>query len=269
MSNVLPQIAMSLVWSLPGVVVMIVGIALAIGRWQRHPAVSALLVASLLVMLITWLAFRIAFPIIVAQQSGTSVESISLLLGTLGILMALVRTLCWWALIAAVLGWRSGPPGSQPAPLQFSIRGLIVVTFAVALLCGLGRAFIGLIGETAPRLVQFVDDLPTIICLAIGIWIAAARWQRHSAVSHVAVWAFALAIAVSIVPQLVFMVAINWVGSMAAFFTLLSVIFSLASAASWALAVAAALGWRQAEATFATANRNLMISRDTFHARHP
>jgi hypothetical protein len=129
---------------------------------------------------------------------------------------------------------------------------------------------VGLLGETAPRLVQFVDDLPVIVCLAIGIWIAAARRQRHPAVSHLAVWAFALAIALSILPQLIPMALIDWgVSPLAALFTLLAVVFSLVAATSWALAIAAALGWREAETQFGPPDRNSTIAGDTSHARHP
>jgi hypothetical protein len=272
MSSALLQIATSLVWGLPGVVVVIVGIVLAIGRWQRHPAVSSLLAVSLATMLICWIAFRVAVPILVAHRSGTSVESISVLFGALAILMALVRTLFWGALVAAVFGWRHSPIGSPPAPLQFSIRGLIVVTFAVAVLCALGRALVGYLGEAAPALVQFVDDLPLVVCLGIGIWIAAARWQRHPAVSHLAVWAFALAIALSIVPQLVLLLVVFGqvpIGASPWFYSLLTFTVSLVSATSWALAIAAALGWRQAETAFGTPDRNPTIAGDTFHARHP
>jgi hypothetical protein len=269
MSSVPFQIATSLAWGLPAVVVMIVGIVLAIGRWQRHATVSAFLVAGLATMLICWLAFHIAMPILVSSLSGTSVDSLILLLGVLGILMALVDTLSWGALVAAVLGWRSVPDGSPPAPLQFSIRGLIALTLAVALMCGLGRVMIGNVDEAALPLVQLVDDLPATVCLGIAIWIAVTRWQRHPAVSHLAIWAFALAIGVSILPQLLWMAGIELIGSSSLLFCLINIIFSIATATSWALTIAAALGWRDRPMLPGNAGEFPTNAGSTAYARHP
>ena len=254
MNGVPAQIGISLAWAIPLIVVLIVGITLAIGRWDRHPVVSALLVATLATVLLCSLGFRTLVPILVASRGGTSLASVNLLLGILGIAMALIRTASWAALVTAVFGWRTNADGTAPAPLQFSIRGLVVVTFAVALLCGLGRALVGFLGETAPLLIQLVDDLPVVVCLGIGIWIAAARWRRHPAVSHLATSAFGLAIAVSIFPQLLFLAAIDWVGHSPLFYSLFTLTVSLASATSWALAIAAALGWRTLDNPFAVSH---------------
>lgn len=245
MSSQTLQILTSIAWSVPANIVAIVGIVLAIQRWQRHPAVSALLVASLATMLFSWLAYRMAVPILVARRGGPSIDRMNLVLGTLGILMALVRTMCWGALIVAVFGWRQGPDDLPTAPLQFSIRGLIAVTFAVAVLCGLGRWFVGILGETAPVLIQFIDDLPLVICLGIGIWIAATRWSRHPWVSFLAVWSFALGIAVTLVPQTIFLIALQSSIRSDGFFLLIQLMATIATTTYLAMAIAAALGWRE------------------------
>jgi hypothetical protein len=220
-------------------------------------------------MLLSWLVFRIATATLVANQGGTSLTNLSLLLGTLGILRASINAACWAAIITAVFGWRNAPGGSPPAPLQFSIRGLIAVTFGVALLFGLMRALIGYFGDTALSLVQLVDDLPVIVCLGVGIWIAAARWQRHPAVSNLAVWAFALAIAGSILPQLIIMAVFDWVSDSPLFFVVFSLIFTIASATSWGLAIAAALGWRDWQTLPGNAGEISTNAGGAAYARHP
>jgi hypothetical protein len=250
MSSALIPIWQSLVWAIPYLATLVVGIFLAVVRWQRHPAVSALLLFALAGTLVSAIGYRIAAPLIIAGRGGAPLSSIALYLGLLGIVVALVRTVCWALTIAAILGWRTAPGDQGPAPLQFSIRGLIVVTFAVALLLGLGRWLTGLLRETGPMLVQLVDDIPVVACLGIGIWICVVRWSRHPSVSLVATGALAIAAAVTLLPQLIMIATMSASIRSDAFFLLMNTTSMIAASVSWALAIAAALGWRSPATPF-------------------
>jgi hypothetical protein len=250
MSSQTLQILASIAWSLPANIVAIVGIVLAMLRWRRHPTVSAILVASLATSLVSGLAFRITVVILADQRGGGYDNTINLVLGSLGILLAVIRTVCWSALLVAIFGWRTGSNGSSSVPLQFSIRGLIVVTFAVAVLCSLGRWLVGILGESAPVMIQFVDDLPLVTCFGIGIWMAIARWPSHPWVSFLAVWSFTLGIAVMLVPQTIILIALRSSYYSSAFYLLIQLTATIATTAYVTMAIAAALGWRDPASTF-------------------
>ncbi len=247
MSSVTGQIAQSLVIAIPYFATLFVGLIVALVRWQRSPPVSALLAAALGTTLLIGVAYRIAIPLVVAGRGNTPISTVAFYLGVIGIVLAFIRTFCWAAVVAAVFGWRAAPDQQIARPLQFSIRGLIVVTFVVALLCGFGRIFASLVGAASPALIQIVDDLPVVVCLGIGIWVAAARWSRHPHVSLLAILSFVTAITVALVPQFLQMAVLRWSPGSATFMHLLNVVTLLAWAVSWALAIVAALGWRSPE----------------------
>jgi hypothetical protein len=247
MSSVTGQIAQSLVIAIPYFMVLFVGFIFALVRWQRCPPVSALLVAALGTTLLTGVAYRIAIPLVVAGSGNTPISTVAFYLGVIGLVLAFVRTFCWAAVVAAVFGWRSASDRRLAAPLQFSIRGLIAVTFVVALFCGFGRIFVSLVGAASPALIQIVDDLPVVVCLGIGVWIAAARWSRHPHISLLAILSFATAITVTLVPQLLQVAVLQLSPGSAMLMHLLNIVVLLAWAVSWALAIIAALGWRPAE----------------------
>jgi hypothetical protein len=270
MSSVWSSILQSLAWSLPYLATLAAGIVLSLARWRRHPAVSALLVAALGGAMVSSIGYRIAAPVIFAARGSTPESTIALHFGLLSILAAMFRTACWAALIPAIFGWRTTSDGRASAPLQFSIRGLIVVTFVVAVLCGLGRSLVGLLGEAGSLLVQIIDDLPLVACLGLGIWISVARWPRHPPVSCLAIWSFVLAMAVSLIPQLLMIAAIQSRMYPAKFIMLVNVLALLGSATSWALAIVAALGWRLPEPQATMPIDHVPLHRwGDDHARHP
>ncbi len=236
-------------WMLPALFVWTVGLIVAIRRWNRHPRVSALIVGSLAVLIAATLVYRLALSLIFQTQRG-SPASLGLYLGVLQLAMAGVRTACYSAMIVAVLGWRPTAEGTYPAALQFSIRGLIGLTFAVAILCGLGRAVAGWLGEVGPQLVQFVDDIPVYACLAIGMWLAHARWARHPQVSQLALLGLGMSLVASLVGQTIWSIVIPWSNSHS-LIPLVSLILSVFASLAWVLILWAALGWRTLESPFA------------------
>jgi hypothetical protein len=267
MNSLTSQLLTTLAWTLPFGAVMIAGIVAALVRWRRHPAVSALLVISLSVWLLASLTDSLAVPLVIINLGAASISREGLYLGILGIGMGVIRAMVWAAIIVATLGWRNST-GEQIAPIQFSIRGLIAVTLAVAVVCALMRAVVSLLGDVSPLplqlLLQLVDDIPVIVCLGIGIWTAAVRWRLHPQVSHVAIWALALALAVIIVPQM-FVVGVvvspsRPLSLLTSINTLVSIGGMVTSVVSCSLAIAAALGWRGPETS--SRDRSAFLSGD-------
>jgi hypothetical protein len=250
MSSPTSQLLTTLAWTIPFVAVWISGIVAALARYSRHPTLSALLVVSLSLWMLVSISYSLTTPILIVDLDAASISKKSLYLGILGIRMGLFRTAVWAAMIVGILGWRNAP-GQRTVPLQFSIRGLITVTLAVAVLCALIRAVVGLPGDLSPLLLLLVDEIPVIVCLGFGICIAAAPWRLHPQVSRMAIWALALALAVTIVPQM-FVIAVAISPSRPLpLLTFINSLFNfggtLASIPSWARAITAALGWRRPE----------------------
>lgn len=92
----------------PVYLVWIAGIVLAIARWRRHPTVSLLTLASLVLFSARSLIgtfLNVWLPITLHEQ-GIGAERIGVFLAARGVISALVAALAWGLLIAAVFGWR-------------------------------------------------------------------------------------------------------------------------------------------------------------------
>src|SRR5262249_42098822 len=110
-------------------------------------------------------------------------SSVQFRLSFLVLVSAIVRLVSWILVLTAALGWRETADGTRSS-LQFSIRGLMLFTLGVALMCGLARALLGLLGNDQYWLsVNVLDDLPIVLCWLVGAWLAVTRWKHHPQVS--------------------------------------------------------------------------------------
>jgi hypothetical protein len=105
----------SLLIQLPIILVWLVGVALSLVFWRRHPTVSAmtliafigfLIVAIIGTYLNTWLPITL-------QQRGLTAGRIGTILAVTGIINALVHTCLWVLVTMAIFGWRK-----KQEPLQ-------------------------------------------------------------------------------------------------------------------------------------------------------
>ena len=99
-SSCLPQLPLFLVW--------LVGIVLAVTRWQRHPKVSMLaLIALVLTLLETIISnfLSIWLPIMLTEQ-GTSATQIGTIFGIWRFIASLVGAVIWGLVLAAIFRWR-------------------------------------------------------------------------------------------------------------------------------------------------------------------
>lgn len=231
---------------LPIYAVWLVGIVVALIRWGRHPQVSAIVAASLAGLLVLNVGTRIASSMIIsaARRGGQPLASIGVYLGILGIAASLLRASAWIALLIALFGWRQSAPQTSGLPaFQFSIRGLMILTLAVALVCGLGRGLVLWLGESAAFLLNLIDDIPLIICWIIGLRIAIRRWPVHSQVSAFALWGICIQLATLFAWQVVWFsrpAMQNLLGTY-----LFSALLTMISAGGWVLILIAVLGWRE------------------------
>jgi hypothetical protein len=165
---------------IPIYAIWLVGIVVALARWSSHPRVSAIIAASLASMLVLGVGLRFGTAMILngTRGAGQSTASVGVYLGILALVASLLRAGAWAAVLIALFGWRDRST-VVAAPFQFSIRGLVVLTLAVALLCGLVRGLIYLLGESAAYLLNLIDDIPLILCWIVGIRVAVRRWRVH------------------------------------------------------------------------------------------
>jgi hypothetical protein len=168
-----------------------------------------------------------------------------LYLGILTIVGSLIRTGAWIAVLVALFGWR--PVADEklaPARWQFSILGLLGLTLAVAVLCGVARWLVIWLGESAAHLLQLVDDIPIFVCWLVGLAVAIRSWRQHPSVSLGAVLGIGLIAAIALTVQVGWLVLVTTSGYVE-WVRILDVLITLVASAAWCLIIAAALRDRE------------------------
>jgi hypothetical protein len=114
--------------SLPVIIVWVIGIALALSRWRRHPRVSQFALIACAVMIINTVVTKfltIWMPLAMRDNGWTSAQ-IGSIFAAIGIITALISAAAWALVICAIFGWRDqrqkenyshpGPPifGNEP-----------------------------------------------------------------------------------------------------------------------------------------------------------
>ncbi|HKC88414.1 MAG TPA: hypothetical protein VKG02_20680 [Blastocatellia bacterium] len=122
--NTLITILSTIVISLPVIIVWVIGIALALSRWRRHPRVSQFALIACAVMLINTAANRsltIWMPLAMRDYGWTAVQ-IGSFFSAIGIITSLISATAWTLVICAVFGWRDQRQKENlfpPAPPTF------------------------------------------------------------------------------------------------------------------------------------------------------
>jgi hypothetical protein len=248
----------------PVLVVWLVGAILARARWQRHPQVSAGALISLACMLVAFVGQQVGFHLVLnyMRQAGQSMATVGLPMSIVAIVASLVRTAGWLAILISVFGWRPldrSKTAERLAPLQFSIRALLALTLAVALLCGLGRGLVALMGESAGVLLNLLDDVPIVVCWLCGAWIARTRWAWHPGVSRLALLAIGLSLGMFLIFQSLW-IFVRTMGLSPTPLQWINILSGPISAAAWASMLTAALGWREGGNPFGDPRRPRIAS---------
>ena len=122
--NTLVTILSTIVISLPAIIVWVIGIALALSRWRRHPRVSQFALIACAVMIINTVANRsltIWMPLAMRDYGWTAVQ-IGSFFTAIGIITSLISATAWTLVICAIFGWRDQRQKENlfpPAPPTF------------------------------------------------------------------------------------------------------------------------------------------------------
>ena len=226
----------------PLVIVWIIGLLLAIRSWQRHPQVSAAVLVSIGCMLVATVGQQVVYSFL-RPATITGTDDVVIYWQMTAVIASLLRTAGWLAIFVAIFGWRDLSPGSRNS-LQFSIKGLLIATLVVAVLCGLLRGLAALMGEAAAILYSLVDDIPVVLCWIAGGWLAVAQRHQHPAVSRRVLIAIALqctGLAVNIAVLAFLLITSNYAPGLNLISSLVGLVTVLIS---WVLLLAAAFGGR-------------------------
>lgn len=103
---------------IPMIIVWVIGVALALSRWRRHPRVSLFaLIAFLTLIGVTVIVRAVYIWLPVAMRDhGWSTSEVGTIFTAVGIVSALVNAFAWAFVICAIFGWRGK---SQKENLSF------------------------------------------------------------------------------------------------------------------------------------------------------
>ena len=231
----------SLCYLAPTSLVLVIGSLIAIGRWPRHPQVSLAILIAATCLLVANVGQQLLYHYL--TRGGVSFSDVAIYFQIIAVAGSLIRAAGWGTMTAAIFGWR-GPvtPGSA-SRWQFSIRGLLVVTFVVAIACGLLRWLAVLLGESAEILLTLVDDIPVFLCWIVGARLAWTRWRLHPEASRTTLIAIGLAW-LALVLNLAFLLTIRRYYALGWPMLLNAASYLVLWPATWILLLRAALGWR-------------------------
>jgi hypothetical protein len=106
--EVIAQYLVGLLPSVPRILVMLIGLAMAMLRRHNHPKVSLLMVIVLTVDLMLALAGPLVNALVIRNVQST--QQIGLALGFWGAVSGLTYATTFGLLLWAVFGWRTPPP---------------------------------------------------------------------------------------------------------------------------------------------------------------
>ncbi|HEU0178929.1 MAG TPA: hypothetical protein VFV58_32085 [Blastocatellia bacterium] len=94
--------------SLPVIIVWVIGIAMALSRWRRHPRVSLFALIGCAVMIVNSIVSRvvtISLPVTMAHR-GWTYSQLGPIFTAIGVVSALISAGAWALVICAIFGWR-------------------------------------------------------------------------------------------------------------------------------------------------------------------
>jgi len=113
-----------LVVSLPVIIVWVIGIALALSRWRRHPQVSRFALIAFAISIVNMVVnrFLTVWLPMTMRDSGWTTTQIGTMFTAIGIITALISATAWALVLCAIFGWRDGRQKENlfpPAPPIF------------------------------------------------------------------------------------------------------------------------------------------------------
>jgi hypothetical protein len=114
----------SIAISTPIIIVLLIGIALALLRWRRHPRVSLLTLIASAVMIVSMIGaiFLYAWMPMTMRDRGWTSSQLGAFFAAVRIVNTLVDAAAWSMVLCAIFGWRSQRQKQDffpPAPPTF------------------------------------------------------------------------------------------------------------------------------------------------------
>ena len=101
-----PLIGVFLV-QLPVLLIWLVGLALALARWQRHPKVSRLaLIAFVGFLLSSTIDYLTTLMPITLVEQGWNFDQVGIAMAIVGLTKSVIAAVLWGLVLAAIFGWR-------------------------------------------------------------------------------------------------------------------------------------------------------------------
>jgi hypothetical protein len=108
----------------PVIIVWVIGIALALSRWRRHPRVSQLALIAIAISIVNLVVnrFLVSWLPMAMRDSGWTTTQIGSIFAAIGIITSLIGAVAWALVLCAIFGWRNGRQKQDfypPAPPTF------------------------------------------------------------------------------------------------------------------------------------------------------
>jgi hypothetical protein len=240
----------------PMLAVWLAGMGLSMLRFRRHPEVSVLLTCGLGAMFSVHVGVHVVFYLTLtmpsANDGGILLRAVLAIVALAGFVM---ESTAWAAVLTAIFGWRQrSVPRPSPFRVRFSLQSLLLVTLAIAVLCGMASAAASFLDVPDVALVSLVEQSPTFLAWLIGTSIALSRWPAHPAVSRAAVIGLGLCCAMIVGAHVVW----RWIAEVPNRYRLIGPLafgFSIVLAVAWVALLRAAIGWRGSNEPFSPTTR--------------
>src|SRR5262245_53348477 len=103
------------------VIVWVIGIALALSRWRRHPRVSLFALLAFTILLVSRFQ-NVLLPPIMVNYGRTEDQIGPIFFNVIRLMTGLTSVVAWALVLCAIFGWRDGPQKqnfSPPEPPTF------------------------------------------------------------------------------------------------------------------------------------------------------
>ena len=103
------------------VIVWVIGIALALSRWRRHPRVSLFALLAFTIILVSRFQ-NVLLPPIMLNYGWTADQIGPIFFTVINLMTGLTSVVAWAFVLCAIFGWRDGPQKqnfSPPEPPTF------------------------------------------------------------------------------------------------------------------------------------------------------
>ena len=122
--EVLIQTLSALATSTPVIIVWVIGIALALSRWRRHPRVSQFALIAITISIVNLVVTRFLgiWAPLAMRDSGWTATQMGTIFSAIWIISALIGAVAWALVLCAIFGWRDGRQKQDfypPAPPTF------------------------------------------------------------------------------------------------------------------------------------------------------